>query len=155
MAGLGGQPNLAPTICTYRAYFSLPETDPFSGGYEAVLDPYRIDPMNAAATQTPASVSQQIYTSSQQGDPTALFLWNATPGIAKDWDAGCISLLQFVSYYASWMGRPPCKWDNGKFANRGDVSYVTVPLELWDPTYLQLAPSVYVPIAATIDTSLY
>ena len=66
MAGLGGQPDLAPTICTYRAYFSCPETDLFSGNYEAVLDPYRVDPMNADAALTPASVSQQIYTASQQ-----------------------------------------------------------------------------------------
>ena len=58
MAGFGGPPNLVPTICTYRAYFSSPETDPFSGGYVAVLEPYRIETMNAAATQTPASVSQ-------------------------------------------------------------------------------------------------
>ena len=152
MAGLDGQPDLAATICTYRAYFSLPETDPFSGSYEAMLDPYRIDPMNA---QTPASVSQQIYTASQKGDPTAFLLWNATPGLVEDRDPGRISLLHSFSYYASCMGRRPFKWDNGKFANRGDVSYVTVPLELWDPTYLQLAPSVYVPIAATIDTSLY
>ena len=39
MAGLGGQPDLAPTICTYRAYFSRPETDPFSGNYEAIFGP--------------------------------------------------------------------------------------------------------------------
>ena len=62
MAGLDRQPDLEPTICTYRAYFSLPETDPFPGDYEAVLDPYWIDPINAAAAQTPASVSQQVYT---------------------------------------------------------------------------------------------
>ena len=66
MAGLGGQPDLAPTIFTYHAYFSRPETDPFSGNHEAVLDPYRVDPMNAAAALTIASVSQQIYTASQQ-----------------------------------------------------------------------------------------
>ena len=65
MAGLGSHPNLVPTICTYRAYFSSPETDPFYSGYEAVLEPYRIDPMNAAAAQTPSSVSQQICTASQ------------------------------------------------------------------------------------------
>ena len=49
MTRLGGQLDLAPTICMYRTYFSRPETDPFSGDYEAVLYPYRIDPMNAAA----------------------------------------------------------------------------------------------------------
>ena len=69
MAGLGGPPDLVPTICTYRAYLSSPETYPFSGGYEAVLDPYMIHPMNAVATKTLASVSQQIYTAVQQGDP--------------------------------------------------------------------------------------
>ena len=58
MAGLGGQPDLAPTICTYCAYFSRPETDPFSGNYKAVLEPYWVDPMNAAAVLTPASVYQ-------------------------------------------------------------------------------------------------
>ena len=40
------------------------------------------------------------------------------------------------------------------FANRGDVSYSTAPLAVWDPTYLHLAPAVYVPIDATIDASL-
>ena len=60
MAGLGGPPVLVPTIFTYRAYFSSPETDPFSGDYEAFLEPYLIDPMNVAAAQTPASVSHQI-----------------------------------------------------------------------------------------------
>ena len=71
MAGLIGQPYLEPLIRTYRAYFSRPETDPFSGDYTVVLDPYRVDPMNAAAAPTPASVAQQIYAVSQQGDPIA------------------------------------------------------------------------------------
>ena len=66
MDGLGGQPDLVPTICTYCVYLSLPEKDPFSGCCEAVLDPYRIDPMKAAAAKTPASVSQQVYIASQQ-----------------------------------------------------------------------------------------
>ena len=133
MAGLGGQFDLAPTICTYRAYFSLPETDPFSSGYETVLDPYSIDPMNAAAVQNPASVSQQIYTASQQIDPTAFLLWHATPGLAEDRDPGRISLLHFVSYYASRTGRLPCKWEDGAFANRGDVSYGTAALGVAGP----------------------
>ena len=60
MAGLGDPPDLVPTICTYHAYFSSLETDPFPSGYEAVLEPYMIDPMNAAAAQTPSSNSQQI-----------------------------------------------------------------------------------------------
>ena len=71
MAGLGGPPNLVPTICTYRAYFSSPETDPFSGDYEAVLEPYLIDLINAAAKQILVSVSYQIYMESQKGYPTA------------------------------------------------------------------------------------
>ena len=58
MDGLIGQPDLAPLIRTYRAYFSCPETDPFSGDYTAVLDPYRVDPMNTVAAPTPASVAQ-------------------------------------------------------------------------------------------------
>ena len=131
MAGLGSQPDLAPTICTYCAYFSHPETNPFSGNYEAVLDPYWVDPMNAAAALTPDSVSQQVYTESQQGDPTAFLLWHATPRIAKDWDPGRVSLHHSVSHYASRMGRPPCQWDDGNFANRGDVSYGTAPLANW------------------------
>ena len=69
MAGLLGHPDLEPPICTYRAYFSRPETDPFGGDYAAVLDPYRVDPLNAAAAPRPASVAQQIYAASQQGDP--------------------------------------------------------------------------------------
>ena len=40
------------------------------------------------------------------------------------------------------------------FVNRGDVSYRTAPLVVWDPTYLHLALSIYVPSAAAIDTSL-
>ena len=56
MAGLIGQPDLAPSICMYPVYFPRPETDPFSGDYTSVLDPYRVDPMNAAAAPTPASV---------------------------------------------------------------------------------------------------
>ena len=88
MAGLGGLPVLVPKICTYCAYFSSPETYPFSGEYEAVLEPYLIDTMNAAATQTPTSVSQQIYAASQKGKPTAFLLWHATPGLAEDRDPG-------------------------------------------------------------------
>ena len=153
-AGLGGQLDLAPTICTYRAYFSRPEIDPFSGNYEAVLDPYQVDPMNAAAALTPASVSQQIYAASQQGDPTAFLLWHVTSRLAKDWDPGRVSLLHSVSHCASRMGRPPCRWNDETFANRSNVSYGTVPLANWDPTYLHLAPAVHVPSAAAIDTSL-
>ena len=64
MAGLGGPTVLVTTICTYRAYLSSPETDPFSGNYEAVLEPYIIDLMNTDAALTPSIVSQQIYAAS-------------------------------------------------------------------------------------------
>ena len=52
------------------------------------------------------------------------------------------------------MGQPPCKWDDGTYANRGDVSYGTAALAVWDPTYLHLAPNFYVTSAAAIDTNL-
>ena len=154
MASFGGHPDLAPTICTYRAYFFRPEKDPFSGNYEAVLDPYRIDLMNAAAALTPVRLLQQVYAASQQGDPTAFLLWHATPRLAEDRDPGRVSLLHSVSNYTRRMVTPPCQWDVGNFANRGDMSYGTAPLANWDPTYLHLSPDVYVPSAAAIDTSL-
>ena len=59
-----------------------------------------------------------------------------------------------MSYYASRIGRPVSKWDGRTFANRVDVSYGTAPLSVLDPTYLHLAPAVYMPSAAAIDTSL-
>ena len=154
MAGLGGPPVLVPTISMYRAYFSSPETNPFSGDYQKFLEPYPIDPMNARATQTPASVYQQVYSASQQGYPTAFLMWNDTPGKAKDCDPGRVILLQSISHYMSRMGRPARWWDDRTFANRGDVSYGTVSLAVWDPTYPHLSPAVYVPSAAAIDTSL-
>ena len=132
MAGLIRQPDLAPPIHTYRAYFSRPETDPFGGVYAAVLEPYRVDPLNGAAMPTPASVAQQIYAASQQGDPTAFLLWHATPGLTVDPDPGRVSLLHSVSHYASRMGRPPCRWEDETFANWGDATYGTVPLAEWD-----------------------
>ena len=52
------------------------------------------------------------------------------------------------------MGRPLCKWDDGTFSNRGDMSYSTAPLVVWDPTYLHFAPVVYVPSAAAINIYL-
>ena len=109
MAGLIGQPDLAPPICTYRAYFSCPKTDPFSGNYTAVLDTYHVDPMNAAVAPTPGSVAQKMYAARQQGDPTTFLLWHATPGLTMDWDPVRVSLIHSVSYYASRMGRPPCR----------------------------------------------
>ena len=122
MAGLGGPPVLVPTISTYHAYFSSSETDPFSGEYQAVLEPYLVEPMNAGATQAPASVSQKIYTTRQQEDPIVFLLWHATPGIAEDRDPGRVSLPHSVSHYPSRMGRPASQWDNRTFANRVDVS---------------------------------
>ena len=71
-----------------------------------------------------------------------------------DWEPGRISLLHSFSYYASRIRRPPCRWDNGTFENRRDVSYGTTPLTMWDPTYLHITPAVYVPSTAAIDTSL-
>ena len=134
MAGLRDPPVLVPTICTYRAYFSSPETDPFYGDYEAVLESYLIDPMNAAAAKKPASLSQQIYAASQQGEPTDFLLWHATPGLAKDCDPGRVLLLHSVIYYASRVGRPSSKWDDRTFTNRGDVSYGTAtPLTFTSP----------------------
>ena len=65
-----------------------------------------------------------------------------------------VSLLHSVSYYASPMGRPPCRWDDGTLANRGDVAYGTAPLAQWDPAYFHLAPAVLVPSAAAIDASI-
>ena len=106
MAGLGGLPDSVPRICTYRAYLSSLETDPFYGGYKVVLEPYMIDPMNAATAQTPASVYQKNHITSQQGDPNVFLLWHAMPGLAKDQNPSRILLLHSVSYYASWMGRP-------------------------------------------------
>ena len=76
------------------------------------------------------------------------------PGISEDCDPGRILLLYSVSHYTSRMGCPSRKWDNRTFANRGDFSYGTAPLAVWDSTYLHLAPSVYVSSAAAIDTSL-
>ena len=110
--------------------------------------------MNAAAAQTTANVYQKIYSASQKGEPTAFLPWHATPGIAKDCDPRHMSLLHSIRHYASRMGRPARKWDNRTFLNRGDVSYGTSPLEVWDPTPLHLFPSVYVPSSATIDISL-
>ena len=122
MAGLGGPPILVPTIGTYRAHFSSPETDSFSGEYEAVLGPYLIDPMNTGAAQTPASMYQQIYAASQQGSPTAFLLCHASPGIAKDSDPGRVSLLHSVSHYASRVGLPASQWDDRTFAIWGNFS---------------------------------
>ena len=154
MASLGGPSVLVPMICTYRAYLSSMDTDPFSRDYEVVLEMYLIDSMNTAAAQTPASVSQQIYAASRQVEPTAFLLWNTTPGLANDREPGLVSLLHPVSHYASRMGRPAIKWYNRTFENRVDVSYSTAPMAVWDPNYLHLALAVYVPSAATIDTSL-
>ena len=64
------------------------------------------------------------------------------PGLAEDLDPGRILLLHSVSYYASQMGQPSSKWDDGTFVSHGDVSYGTAPLAVWDPTYLHLAPAV-------------
>ena len=105
MAGLGSQPDLAHTICKYRAYLSCPETDLFYGNYEVVLDPYCVDSMNAAAALTPASMSQQIFSASHQGDPTAFLLWHATPGIAEDRDPGHVSTLS-VTTPVGWEDCP-------------------------------------------------
>ena len=145
---------MAPPICTYRAYFSRPETDLFISDYTAVLYPYHVDPMNAAAAPTPASVSQQIYAASQKGDPTAFLLRHATPGLTVDRDPGRVSMFHSVSYYASRMGRPSCCWDDETFANRGDVAYGTAPLAQWGPAYLHFAPVVLVPSAAAINASI-
>ena len=154
MAGLLGQPDLAPPIRTYRAYFSRPETDPYGGDYPAVVDPYRVDPLNATAVPTPASVTQQIYAASQQGDPTAFLLWHATSGLAAERNPGRISLLHTVSHYASRMGRSPCCWDGESFTNWGDVTFGTAPLAHWDPSKLHLAAAVHVPSAAAIDAAI-
>ena len=132
MAGLIGHPYLAPPIRTYRAYFPWTETDPFGGDYAAVLEPYRVDPLNAADAPTPTSVAQLIYAVSQQGDPTAFLLWHATPKFTVDQDPGRVSLLHSVRHYASRMGRPLCRWDDETFANRGNVTYGTAPLAQWD-----------------------
>ena len=86
-----------------------------------------MDPMNADAVPTPASVEQHIYAACQQVDPTAFLLWHATPGLTVDRDPGRVSLLHLVSYYASRMGRPPCCWDDENFANRGNEAYGTAP----------------------------
>ena len=79
-----------------------------------MLERYNIDPMNAAAAQTPASVSQQIYMASKQIYLTAFLLWHATSGIDEDQDLGSISLIHSISYYASHEQRPPCKWVMGR-----------------------------------------
>ena len=94
------------------------------------------------------------FSASQQGDPTAFLLWHATPGLAVHRDPGRISLLHSVSHYASQMGRPPCRWDNKTFANRGDVTFGTAPLAQWDPAYLHLATAVHVLSSAMIDAAI-
>ena len=52
------------------------------------------------------------------------------------------------------MGRPPCRWDDEMFANRGNVSYGTAPLAQWDPAYLHLAPAILVPSTAVINAAI-
>ena len=39
--------------------------DPFGGDYADVLEPYGVDPLNATAALTPASVAHQIYAAIQ------------------------------------------------------------------------------------------
>ena len=141
MAGIGSPPALVPNICMYRAYFSSPETDLFSGDFEAVLGPYLIDLINTAAAQTLASVSHQIYAASHKKDPTAILLWNATHELTEDRNPGRVSLLHSLSHYASRIGYPASKWGDRMSANQEDVFYGTAPLAVWDPTYLHLAPS--------------
>ena len=151
---LAGTPSMVPPITTYRAYFSLPKTDPFLGDYSTVLAPYAIDPVNAGAAPTPASVSEQVYAATHQGDPTAFLLWHATPGEPEATDAGRVSLLHSVSEYTPRMGRAVSRWDKKAFATRGDVTFGTAPLAMWDPTYLQQAAAVNVLTPAAIDTAL-
>ena len=97
MSGHVGPPVLVPLISTYCAYFSFPETDPFSRNYHTVLEPYLIGPINAGAVQTPASVSQQVYAARQKIGSTDFLLWHATPWISKDHNPGQVSLLHSVS----------------------------------------------------------
>ena len=101
MAGLDGPLVLVPTISTYRTYFSSPYTHPFSGEYQAVLEPYPVNLMNAGAAQTPASVYQQVYGVRHKGDPTVFLLWHAMTGISEDCDPGRVSLLHSVNHYTS------------------------------------------------------
>ena len=152
MSSLGGPSVLVPTISTYRDYLSSPETNPFSREYQAVLEPYIIDSMNATSMQTLASMYQNIYTSSQQESLTPFLLWHATPGISKYHDSGRVSLLHSISHNASRMVCPTSQWDDRTFANRGDVSYDTTPLVVWDPTYIHLAPAICMPSVAAIYT---
>ena len=127
MAGHSGPPALVSLINTYPAYFSFPETNPFSGNYQTVLESYLIDPMNAGAVQTPEIVSQQVYAARKQGDNTAFLLWHATLGIAEDCNPGRLLLLHSVSYCESWVGLTASRWDGKTLTNRGDVSYGTAP----------------------------
>ena len=71
-----------------------------------------------------------------------------------DQDPGRVSLLHSVSYNASRMGRPPCRWDDKTVVNCGNIAYGTAPLAQWDPADLHLAPAVLLPIVAAIDASI-
>ena len=105
-----------------------------------------MDLLNASTAPTPASVAQQIYAASQQGVPYAFLLWHTTPGLTVDREPSRVSLLHLVRYYAIQMGRPPCRWEDETFANRGDVTYGNA--------YLHLAPAIHVPSTAAIDAAL-
>ena len=109
------------------------------------------EPTSALA---PDEISRKVY-SARGNTPTAFLLWLATPGVIANVYPGRILLLNYVSQFASRMGRPVTKWDLKAFVSTGDMVAGSVYLYNSDPRYLNLLHnSLNVPIHTEIDTTL-
>ena len=51
-------PGLVPQFKTYRECFASDETNLFTDNFVAVMAPYALDPVNAAAAHEPAALSR-------------------------------------------------------------------------------------------------
>ena len=106
---------MVPPFRTYQEYFASEETNPFTDNFAAVMAPYALDPANAAAAHKPAALSQQVYSSTMSGEPTAFLLCHPTLGFRPGDNPGRLGLFHSISLYDACIGRPASPWDDEAF----------------------------------------
>ena len=111
-------PILIPHLTNYHEYSARAETDTFHGRYAAVLRPYHIKMVNVDSAFGPQEFSWTMYTTVQEGVPTAFIQWHWGAG-----DKGAhIALLHYGSKYVPRMGMPPLKLDDLSFTSTVEVT---------------------------------
>ena len=104
----------------YHDFYNDGSSDPYSGRFVPVLEPFEIDPANAAASARPAELLNQLTTATTARLPSAILA--LVHGTEDDPNhPGWIECYHKIFRFPARFGMTATRWDNMNFAISGDI----------------------------------